>query len=667
MIIDSIAFNNYKVYKDTKIEFERNGCINLLFGQNGFGKTSLLNAILWCLYGSKIKTVDPSISREIRNAGGYKNYLSSLITWEKRQEDDPHVSVSISFSGVKNAELGSVNTIQITRHFSGIDLKDKVEIMIDHSPLSLDMGMANNSSKIDDLKPELFIEKYVLPSELARLFLFDSEKIVQIGNIGRKGSDKFFLKVFHHILNINSFINIKDALIKKRDDILLYRFNEDNKKQVQELRELKSSYEEEVSSLNSTLEGLESSKEDTEDLVFDLQNELLRQTSFLNNEDLEQIESEINDARERIKNIQELIKNEALVLPIVLFESLLVNIRDKAYSPKNNKIEEGVLISIKDAIEPLILKSRRSDFKIIIDSYKSNEQGTDGINFDNIRRTFDSIDKSGSTIHLLIKELKDAKSRLLKIEKTKKEFAVKDSKKAEKIRVTIENHRGDLKKISENITKTRIALDACQSKLITTNKKVDTLIQSIELENSLEGKVEKISKKIDDISAFIEIWMDKCLIEYEKEINSLIESLYHKDDTFFKCKVINDGDSISIELFNLKGKRLSIEDLSMGERQILSLAMLKTLISQSDISFPLIVDSPFQKLDSQHSTAIIGKLLSEISDQVILLPIKGSEINRSMFKQLEPMLSGTYEIVNNHGLSLIEKLESNQVINSLNV
>ena len=120
---------------------------------------------------------------------------------------------------------------------------------------------------------------------------------------------------------------------------------------------------------------------------------------------------------------------------------------------------------------------------------------------------------------------------------------------------------------------------------------------------------------------------------------------------------INTGDSISIELFNLKGKRLSIEDLSMGERQILSLAMLKTLISQSDISFPLIVDSPFQKLDSQHSTAIIGKLLSEISDQVILLPIKGSEINRSMFKQLEPMLSGTYEIVNNHGLSLIEKLE----------
>ena len=50
----SIYFKNWRCYKNQKLDFNLNNSkkIWIVFGQNGFGKTSILEAIQWCLYGS---------------------------------------------------------------------------------------------------------------------------------------------------------------------------------------------------------------------------------------------------------------------------------------------------------------------------------------------------------------------------------------------------------------------------------------------------------------------------------------------------------------------------------------------------------------------------------------------------------------------------------------
>lgn len=50
----SIRLTNWKCYQDQEIKFNLNtdNRIWIVFGQNGFGKTSILEAIQWCLYGS---------------------------------------------------------------------------------------------------------------------------------------------------------------------------------------------------------------------------------------------------------------------------------------------------------------------------------------------------------------------------------------------------------------------------------------------------------------------------------------------------------------------------------------------------------------------------------------------------------------------------------------
>lgn len=53
--LKQIRLKNWKCYREQIIRFDLNTDKNIwiVFGNNGFGKTSLLEAILWCLYGNE--------------------------------------------------------------------------------------------------------------------------------------------------------------------------------------------------------------------------------------------------------------------------------------------------------------------------------------------------------------------------------------------------------------------------------------------------------------------------------------------------------------------------------------------------------------------------------------------------------------------------------------
>ena len=60
MFIDSIILNNFRAYKGrNETTFIKNGKnVFLIAGNNGFGKTTYLSALVWCLYGKLMVDVD---------------------------------------------------------------------------------------------------------------------------------------------------------------------------------------------------------------------------------------------------------------------------------------------------------------------------------------------------------------------------------------------------------------------------------------------------------------------------------------------------------------------------------------------------------------------------------------------------------------------------------
>ena len=68
MIIKSIELNNFRIYKGVnRIDFTPDGERNIVIisGNNGFGKTTFLMSLVWCLYGRQMENVDDLYKKEI--------------------------------------------------------------------------------------------------------------------------------------------------------------------------------------------------------------------------------------------------------------------------------------------------------------------------------------------------------------------------------------------------------------------------------------------------------------------------------------------------------------------------------------------------------------------------------------------------------------------------
>ena len=82
MRIKSITLTNYRLYNGANSVFfnEKDGQnIYLISGETGFGKTTFLHSLLWCLYGRLMTDIDEVVRKEIANKGGYNAFLKSNL------------------------------------------------------------------------------------------------------------------------------------------------------------------------------------------------------------------------------------------------------------------------------------------------------------------------------------------------------------------------------------------------------------------------------------------------------------------------------------------------------------------------------------------------------------------------------------------------------------
>ena len=89
MIIKEIELNNFRIYKGVnKIDLTPNGERNIIIvsGNNGFGKTTFLMSLVWCLYGRQMGNVDDLYRKEIDEKGGYSRYIGNSLNIQARKK-----------------------------------------------------------------------------------------------------------------------------------------------------------------------------------------------------------------------------------------------------------------------------------------------------------------------------------------------------------------------------------------------------------------------------------------------------------------------------------------------------------------------------------------------------------------------------------------------------
>ena len=174
MRIEQIALYNYRLYKGlNQIVFPKDEKKNIfvIYGENGFGKTTLLQSLMWCLYGRMIIDVD-DLSKADINGKGYENYLRDNLNAEVGLDTpakDNNYYVEIQISELRIPTMPSANLL-IRRSYDVTKNKEKFELQID--------GHENELAR--QIGYDVFVNDFVLNKDIARLFFFDSERIVKL-------------------------------------------------------------------------------------------------------------------------------------------------------------------------------------------------------------------------------------------------------------------------------------------------------------------------------------------------------------------------------------------------------------------------------------------------------------------------------------------------------
>jgi DNA sulfur modification protein DndD len=151
---------------------------------------------------------------------------------------------------------------------------------------------------------------------------------------------------------------------------------------------------------------------------------------------------------------------------------------------------------------------------------------------------------------------------------------------------------------------------------------------------------------VKTLREYIRKYKDQKKHSLEDQILKGLHKLMHKQGFVDDVKVNILEEDIDIDLLDKRKSIIPKGSLSKGEQQLYATALLYGLVEESDIKFPIFIDSPMQKFDDNHARNIIKHFYPTIADQVVLFPLINKELAESEYSALLPNVARSYLIVN---------------------
>ena len=182
--------------------------------------------------------------------------------------------------------------------------------------------------------------------------------------------------------------------------------------------------------------------------------------------------------------------------------------------------------------------------------------------------------------------------------------------------------------------------------IIQHKKEINRITERLDLgkENIEIGK--EVENTIKTLKRFIIDFKNEKSKSLSERIKNGLDTLLHKKSFIKDVNVEIIGEDIDINLIDSRGNIINKDSLSKGEQQMYATALLKGLVDESNISFPVFIDSPMQKFDVDHSNSIVKYFYPKVSEQVIIFPLLKKEMSEEEFNVLLPNISKTYLIKN---------------------
>ena len=625
MKIHKLKINAYGKLKDKEIQFKDH--INVVYGKNEAGKSTILTFIVNMLYG---------ISKN-KNGKNYSDF-EKYKPWDAEE-----------FSGKLEYELNNHETFEVFRDFKKKNPQIFNEKKEDISKqFNIDKSKGNEffyeQTKMDE---KLFLSTIVVNQEQVKLEKSEQNILIQkIANLVGTGEDNVSYKRAIDRINRRQLEEIGTERSREKPLNKLLRENEKleeekiklekYKNTKYEIEENKKNQLEKSSNLEIELDYLNQIKKIYE--TENIENEKIKIKENIENQNEQKINSnkkeilDIENGNKKIfeknkEKINKLIKNKNKLknkLTIIFIILILINILQFIFI-KNIIFKYIFLLTLPmDLVfSILLLKNRKNKIKILEEENKKEEEKINNEK-NNYLNENKMLEKNNNELKKEINELKNNLNEKIKqeIEKIKNNYLNK-IKNTEIIEIN------QLNKINQEIEKKQKELNMINIKLHeldfdkgNVEVKVDNLMQ---IEERLVNNNEKIVnlRNLEKSMNLAKTLLEKA---YEKMKNTVTpkftENLSKNINKITNGKYTNvmvqADNGLVVELEN--GNYVEADRLSIGTIDQLYLSLRLSMTEDlSKENMPIILDEAFAYYDTQRLENILTYLENTYPDRQIIL------------------------------------------------
>lgn len=652
MWIDKIELTNFKAYQFQRFQFpkpEQGRNLILIGGMNGFGKTTLLEALYLCLYG---EDATHNLARAGLHNNGYAKFLQGAL--HGKALDNKRDQMRVLTRLLLNEDYG----FEITRTWffnpKG-ELQDK-EVRLDEvrdgvvRPLDAESELAT------------VLDEHVVPANLAPFFFFDGEEVKKLADQDRTG---WIRQGMENLMGVVLLKKLRERLSQYQNNRRTGLRNIDKSKLDSMLLALSNkesqydSIQKEWTTLNETI-GTTKLKRD------EIQRDLLALGA--GGGDIKNVEDIVREEAEKRRLFDECEKQlEGLLaerLPFHLISlDLMESFKKRLFAEKVridwevrkeglesqkykfvealfktrplatlDKQKKSVLNScVSEAWESLFWPRPEGCAEAVVHNYLEPRQRQ------RLTESFLHIQVGANQIRSLLSKRKEIKNRLkeLEIRRIKLESVYDDGTLA-KLNLDLADVQSELEQLNKqqgDLERQATSLEAEINQERAAYERENAYYIQSEPAKSVANKAQKVILLID---ALLPRLFELKTQELSQAVTQCFKQLAHKQQI---SRILIRSDGIC-QLFSEDEREVRF-DRSAGENQIFATALFAGLAQVSGYHIPLVVDTPLARLDSQHRKRLLEYWVSDPERQVILLS-QDKEVDEVLMHTIKPFLSKTY-------------------------
>lgn len=640
MKLIKLTVENYKSFQfATEIVFPMAAdgrSIFLIGGMNGAGKTSIMEAINYCLYGAKADEIYRNINRRER-AKGNANVVFELVM---EMDDGAELIVKRSWSAGAVAEP------------KPRDLTERLVVVRDGKRVSV-----QNQEIWQD-----FI-RAAIPPGITQFFFFDGEKIQEIAaddhsevrlkssleaalgiqNINRLASDLAYIKQEER----KGFVEISDEDLEFKQSELKKEKSKLGRKQQErsDLHEELVGFREQLADAKKRFEATFHVEPESRETMREQEKRRIQVTNRLT-----QVENEIRILCE---------KSLPFSLAGKLFDGIRRQIDQERESATGAAIKEHAaelakrLVRVVEEPEP-IYREKLSAERMAELERRIIRLLKEGDGREDVAKVLNLSDRDAARVLNQMENLERSEVFLIQpLLEEKRELEAQARAltglsslggMTESERELFDQIQAEMESCSTQIGRKTEQLRLLEEEILSLEKRIGEIEMEIEKLYEKHNVSKEKAEFIEECDAIASV-LNQFMVRLRKNKVHLLQEktfemyrLLSSRSGLIKDLIIDDK-TYEIRISDRNGHEIKKSGLSAGEKEVFAISLLWGLAQTSQLKLPIIIDTPLSRLDSTHRDNIVNNYFPNAGEQVVILSTD-TEIDTNYYRDLKPHLSG---------------------------